>query len=98
MDATTMFFRDLKVLVGVHSTSREALSAICDIYKLKKYDENCCDPELGAMVNSVTSLINKHHPVGGLSLDVDDVEFYITQHPDAGDFELKMTIGEFSRY
>jgi len=94
---TKELFENLKMIASEHSTPEKALNAICDVYNLKKFDENCCDPCIGAMQNSITGFINRHHPVGGLSLHVDSDMFRITQHPDAGDFEMEMPIGTFAR-
>lgn len=48
----------------------------------------------GVFVNTLTSMLNRVHPVGGFSVHIVDDEIRIFQHPGAGDEEYIIKMGQ----
>lgn len=71
---------------GVIAQNQKSFNALLAQLQSQKH---CADP-LGALQNFATAVLNAAHPVGGLSVHIDDTKpkaIRITQHPDAGNFE-----------
>ncbi len=62
-------------------------------HHIKSLYENNDNPTFeGAMSNFLTSVFNKTGEEGGFSVNIENDEIFISQHPEAGDFEKTISL------